>query len=151
MGSDKPLASGRDADVFALGNGRVLRRYRDGSDATAEAELMAYVAGHGFPVPAVYAVDGADIEMELLDGSTMLDALVAHILDTRSAAKMLADLHNTLRAVPTRTGRNHSDRVIHLDLHPQNVMVTSRGGAPLAAPRFGLVSTDNWAIYSMYA
>src|SRR5665647_261519 len=75
VGSDKPLASGRDADVFALGNGRVLRRYRDGSDATAEAELMAYVAGHGFPVPAVYAVDGADIEMELLDGSTMLDAL----------------------------------------------------------------------------
>ena len=85
---------------------------------------MAYVAGHGFPVPAVQSVD---IEMELLDGSTLLDALVADILDTRSAAKMLADLHNTLHALPTRTSRNHSDRLIHLDLHPENVMVTSRG------------------------
>lgn len=37
------IASGRDADVFALGDDRVLRRYRLGGDVGPEAELMAYV------------------------------------------------------------------------------------------------------------
>ena len=48
------LASGRDADVFALGEHTVLRRYRDGSDATREAELMRYVAAQNYPVPTVH-------------------------------------------------------------------------------------------------
>jgi hypothetical protein len=35
-----PLASGRDADVFAIDAGRVLRRYRTGGDVSAEARVM---------------------------------------------------------------------------------------------------------------
>jgi hypothetical protein len=51
---NEPFAAGREADVFALDDGRVLRRYRTGADATGEAEVMAYAAGLGFPVPEVF-------------------------------------------------------------------------------------------------
>lgn len=56
------IGRGRDADVYALGDGRVLRRYRPGGPAGAEAEarLMAYLAGQGFPVPHVYDAHGTD-------------------------------------------------------------------------------------------
>lgn len=39
------LASGRDADVFAIDALRVLRRYRDGSEVTAEAAVMRSARG----------------------------------------------------------------------------------------------------------
>ena len=58
MTSPVPLASGRDADVFAIGTARVLRRYRDGGDVAGEAAVMAYVGGLGYPVPNVYAAAG---------------------------------------------------------------------------------------------
>jgi glycolate oxidase len=46
------LARGRQAIVFGLGNGRVLRRYTvDGPSAEYEARLMRYREGEGYPVP----------------------------------------------------------------------------------------------------
>jgi hypothetical protein len=54
------LASGRDADVYLLADGRVLRRCR-GGDVTAEAELMRYVASLGYPVPPVHRAAGPDL------------------------------------------------------------------------------------------
>ncbi|WP_149828532.1 hypothetical protein [Streptomyces tailanensis] len=59
------LGAGRTADVYEIEDGAgeglgadgiawVLRRYRvDRGDATAEAEVMEYVRGHGYPVPCV--------------------------------------------------------------------------------------------------
>src|SRR4051794_1912989 len=120
------LATGRDADVFALGQHRVLRHYRDGGDTQPEAATMAYVAGHGYPVPEVYGADGPDLVMELLDGPTLADALGSGDVEIAAAAQLLADLHDRLHALPPRPGAGEG-RVIHLDLHPQNVMVTSRG------------------------
>jgi hypothetical protein len=49
------LASGRDADAFAVDPDRVLRRYRDGRDVTGEAEVMRHVRRFGYPVPELYA------------------------------------------------------------------------------------------------
>jgi hypothetical protein len=40
MNFSAPLASGRDADVFAIDADRVLRRYRDGGDVTAVARYL---------------------------------------------------------------------------------------------------------------
>jgi tRNA A-37 threonylcarbamoyl transferase component Bud32 len=119
------LGVGRDADVFALGDDRVLRRYRDGSDATAEADLMRYVGGFGFPVPQVYDATGPDLVLERLRGPTLLDALLAGSVDTATAAGWLSELHADLHALPART--SPADRILHLDLHPRNVMVESRG------------------------
>lgn len=87
-GAGRLLGSGRTADVYALdghddhdglddrdglgdgpgGGAWVLRRYRDGyGDAQAEAAVMEYVRGHGYPVPRVRAADArTDLVMERL-------------------------------------------------------------------------------------
>ncbi len=127
MTHGRPLASGRDADVFALGEHKVLRRYRDGGDVTVEAEVMRYVGGLGYPTPAVYETDGADLVMERLDGTTMTEALLSGRLDLAVGGAMLADLHTKLHALPARLSPAPDVRILHLDLHPDNVMVTRRG------------------------
>jgi aminoglycoside phosphotransferase (APT) family kinase protein len=125
------LATGRDADVFALGDDLVLRRYRDdGADAAAEAVIMRHVAAHGYPVPTVHRAGGTDLVMERLDGPTMMAAVNAGDVDPGRAARMLADLHDRLHRIPAltaRAGDSSHVRVIHLDLHPENVMLVARG------------------------
>jgi tRNA A-37 threonylcarbamoyl transferase component Bud32 len=122
-----PLASGRDADVFVVGQRRVLRRYRNGGDVAAEATVMAHVAGFGFPVPAVYEAQGTDLVMEQLDGPTMLSAVVAGDVDLTQAAFLLATLHHRLHELPARLSHDADVRILHMDLHPDNVMLTAHG------------------------
>jgi tRNA A-37 threonylcarbamoyl transferase component Bud32 len=124
VGPVMPFAAGREADVFALDDGRVLRRYRDGGDATREATLMAYLHDRGYPVPTVHSADGAEIVMERLDGPTMSEALLARTFSISEAATMLADLLSRLHHI---AGQSGSGTVGHYDLHPDNVLLTSRG------------------------
>ncbi|WP_432979395.1 phosphotransferase [Dactylosporangium sp. CA-233914] len=121
------LASGRDADVYALDELRVLRRYRRGGDVTAEAAMMRYVSDHGYPVPRVYSAEGADLVMERLDGPTMLQALSDGTLDLHSGATVLADLLERLHKVRVRSATDPGTRILHLDLHPENVVMTEGG------------------------
>lgn len=125
------LGSGRMADVFALDGRRVLRRYRDGADATAEAEVMAFVAEHGYPVPAVFpAPVGArrtDLVLERLTGPTMAAAVIGGELTPDDAGRILARLLNELHRIPARVSDAPGTRVLHLDLHPENVLLTPRG------------------------
>ncbi|GLH99250.1 phosphotransferase [Phytohabitans aurantiacus] len=121
------LGAGREADVFAIDEARVLRRYRNGGDVTAEAAVMAHVGGLGYPVPRVFEARGADMVLERLSGGTMLAAFQDGALGLDEGAGMLADLHRRLHALPPRLGRRPDDRVIHLDLHPENVIVTPTG------------------------
>lgn len=120
-----PIASGREADVFALDDRRVLRRYRRPADVTGEARVMAYVARFGYPVPVVYEARGADLVMERLDGPTMAAALLAGQLAMTAGASMLANLLQTLHELPTWPGAR--EQIVHLDLHPENVILTGRG------------------------
>ena len=52
------LGHGRSADVYDLGDGTVLRRYRPaavrGGLVEREAMVMRHLADSGFPVPAVH-------------------------------------------------------------------------------------------------
>jgi aminoglycoside phosphotransferase (APT) family kinase protein len=121
------MASGRDADVYALDAHRVLRRYRDGADATAEAAVMGHLGALGYPVPHVYSVDRAAMVLERLDGPTMLHALATGEISPHDGARQLADLQTRLHALPPRTSTNTRSRTLHGDLHPGNVMLTSRG------------------------
>ncbi len=87
------LASGRDADVFAVDELRVLRHYRTGGDVKHEMAVMAHAAAHGYPVPIVYEGAGTDMTLQRLDGPTLLDALTDSGIDINAAAEHLVDLH----------------------------------------------------------
>jgi aminoglycoside phosphotransferase (APT) family kinase protein len=123
----EPLASGRDADVFALDDRRVLRRYRRAADVTAEAAIMAHVGSYGYPVPDVYDAYGPDLIMERIDGPTMAQALIAGEIGVPDGAALLADLLGRLHEVPAPPGAAGGACVVHLDLHPENVMLTAAG------------------------
>ena len=141
MGTELPgtlLGSGRNADVYDIGGGRVLRRYRDGRDAAAvdrEARVMVHARAHGVPVPEVFEVDGSDIVMERAMGPTMLDVLGRHPWTLRRQARLLARLHETVHRAPALPGLRapcgDEDRgsqvLLHRDLHPMNVILTSAG------------------------
>jgi Ser/Thr protein kinase RdoA (MazF antagonist) len=119
------IAYGRDADVFALGPSRVLRRYRAGGDTTHEAAVMRHVASFGYPVPSVFEASGPDLVLERVAGPTLLAALVAGSVEARETAEVLGDLHARLHAVPPRAGAE--EPVVHLDLHPDNVILGPEG------------------------
>jgi aminoglycoside phosphotransferase (APT) family kinase protein len=121
------LASGRDADVYALDEHRVLRRYRAGGDVAAEAEVMRHLAAHGYPVPAVHVAQGSDLVLDRVDGPTMLAALRAGRLRPDEAGRTLAELHTALHVVPGRDPDAPERRILHLDLHPDNVILGARG------------------------
>ncbi|MER6949754.1 phosphotransferase [Nonomuraea sp. NPDC000554] len=123
------LASGRSADVYALDEGRVLRRYRSGHDATGEAVLMAHLSASGFPVPRVHPGGEArtDLVMDRLSGPTMAQALLSGSMAAEEGGETLARLLGHLHTVPARAGNGPGDRILHLDLHPENVLLTPEG------------------------
>ncbi|MEV2217371.1 phosphotransferase [Streptomyces sp. NPDC050997] len=121
------LATGWDADVFALDTQRVLRRYRGEGDVAAEASVMAHVGGLGFPLPWVYSASGGDLVLERLTGPTMLQALRAGEITAVAAAELLAGLLAQLHALPPQMPEKPGERPVHLDLHPANVMLEARG------------------------
>ncbi|MFJ5926843.1 phosphotransferase [Kitasatospora sp. NPDC092948] len=122
------IGTGRTADVWALKDGRVLRRYRDGLSADGEAEVMTHLAEHGYPVPAVWAAERPeDLIMERLGGPTMLDSLLAGTISPAAAGELLAELLRRLHEIPPRAAARAGDRMLHLDLHPDNVLLTAHG------------------------
>jgi aminoglycoside phosphotransferase (APT) family kinase protein len=125
------VGSGRAADVYDIGAGRVLRRYRVPFDVQAEAAVMRHLHRAGFPVPEIYDADGGDLVMERLDGHDMLAELGRKPWLVRRHGRTLAALHNRLHEIQAPPGlaaaSGSGDRVLHLDLHPGNVMLTSRG------------------------
>jgi tRNA A-37 threonylcarbamoyl transferase component Bud32 len=134
-----PFAAGREADVFALDDGRVLRRYRDGADATREAALMTYLHERDYPVPVIHSAEGSEIVMERLDGPTMAQALVAGAFTIAESATMMADLLRRLHEIPGPSG---DGTIGHYDMHPENVLLTSRGPVVIDWPNAREGSAD---------
>jgi aminoglycoside phosphotransferase (APT) family kinase protein len=126
------LAEGRDSEIFEHGPARVLRRARDGRSLVGEAEVMRHVREHGYPVPRVFDAGEGWLVMERLDGTDMLANMRRTPRGVTAAGTLLADLHRRLGAIPapawlTAGPGPAGDRVIHLDLHPLNVMSTPDG------------------------
>ena len=128
------IAVGREADIFEYGPGRVLRRSRESRSMAHEARAMTYLREQGYPVPAVEVIsdDGLELVMERIDGVSMVDAISKAPWTVRRQARTLADLHGRLHEIeapdflwPAPVG--HGDRVLHMDLHPLNVMLSSKG------------------------
>ncbi|MEU6282231.1 aminoglycoside phosphotransferase family protein [Streptomyces sp. NPDC047028] len=123
------LGSGRSADVYEIDDAWVLRRDRGGwGDAAAEGAVMAYVREHGYPVPRVRpSASRTDLVLERLSGPTMLAALTSGGIGPDEAGTLLARLLRQLHALPGRNPDDPAARVLHLDLHPDNVILTADG------------------------
>lgn len=125
------LAQGRAADVFEYGDGLVLRRYRTPHDCEYEAAVMRHVVAHGYPAPNVVEVHGGDIVMERVDGPTMLSDFSRRPWLVRRHARTLAELIRKLHAIPPPEWLvdklGGGDAIVHLDLHPDNVILTRNG------------------------
>lgn len=95
---------------------------------------MEYVRQHGYPVPAVEEIsaDGTDLVMERIDGPSMVAALGRRPWTVRRQGRLLAELHRRLHEIPAPdflppAPVGQGDRLVHLDLHPLNVILSPRG------------------------
>lgn len=156
------LASGRASAVYAIDERTVLRR--SGFDIANEARLMRYLREQGYPVPEVYAADGCEMRMERLHGPTLADELLTGRVEPAQCAELIRGLHDALhrieppawlptevRGVDLRGAQVHA--VLHLDLHPENILLTERGpqvidwtNAAAGDPHVDLAVT--WAIFA---
>jgi aminoglycoside phosphotransferase (APT) family kinase protein len=100
-----------------------------------EAKTMEYLRSRGYPVPAVddLSEDGTELVMERVYGRSMVDAISRSPWTVRKQGRVLADLHLQLHDVPAPEFLSASPvggigtRVLHLDLHPLNVMIARSG------------------------
>jgi tRNA A-37 threonylcarbamoyl transferase component Bud32 len=101
---------------------------------TSEARIMEYVRTQGYPVPVIDEIsdDGLDIVMERIEGLDMVATMSKRPWTIPRQGRVLAELHvqlhelsapEWLREAPVGRG----DRLVHLDLHPLNVIVGPRG------------------------
>jgi aminoglycoside phosphotransferase (APT) family kinase protein len=170
------IGSGRDADIYALGDSWILRRNRDGRSQREEAAVMAHLHAHGYPVPEIHPARDdcpADLIMQRVQGPTLMDAVLAGQVDAAEAGRMLADLLIRLHAVPLpdaadtdadaaatadadASGIPAADTaapetaILHLDLHPLNVLHTPAGPVVIdwANTRQGAPAHD-WAMSAL--
>jgi len=97
---------------------------------------MTHARAFGVPVPEVFGVSGSDIMMERVAGPTMLEVLARRPWTVRDQARLLARLHAQVHQVPVipelpapcddDAGRDR-EVLLHMDLHPQNVILTATG------------------------
>lgn len=152
------LAEGRDSEIFEHGPGRVLRRARDGRSLVREADVMRHVREHGYPAPEVFDAGEGWLVMERLDGRDMLADMRRTPRGVTTAAHQLAGLHRQLGEITAPEWMDAApgpdgDRVVHLDLHPLNVMSTADGLVVIdwANARRGDPATDVANTWSLLA
>jgi aminoglycoside phosphotransferase (APT) family kinase protein len=140
------IASGRAADVYAYGDGLVLRRYRTPHDTKYEAAVMRHVRDHGYPVPEVISASGRDMVMARVDGPTMLDDFAKHPWRLFDHARSLAELHTRLHSIPPPPWLvpklDGGNAIVHMDLHPLNVLITRTGPVVIDWSNAGLGHPD---------
>jgi aminoglycoside phosphotransferase (APT) family kinase protein len=99
----QPLALGRTAEIYAWGDGQILKLFRSstsGSQANYEAALTSKLEGAGLPVPAVrgvtYVRGRYGILFERLEGPTMLAELQRRPWLLPRLARLMAQLHSNI-------------------------------------------------------
>lgn len=125
------LAVGRANTIFAVGDDRVLRRAPDHRSFVAEARAMERIAASGYPVPRVHRVAPGEMVLDRVPGPTMLDDIGRRPWRLGAHARLLADLHHRLHQIRAPeelpAAPVPGPVVVHLDLHPQNVILSPSG------------------------
>jgi aminoglycoside phosphotransferase (APT) family kinase protein len=122
------IAAGRASEIFDLGDGRVLRRFKSGGNPEREALVMRHARDRGYPAPEVLEVTADSLVLEKVDGSTMWEAAGAEPSTVPTHAAVLAQLHRQLHEIEAPDGLAAAgDRLLHLDLHPENVILSRNG------------------------
>ena len=136
------IARGRNADVYLLNDTQVLRRLHTGAPDYPDVRFLRHLNALGFPTARVIEVDGTDLVMERLHGPNMFQALDAGEVTIAEGVHILLDLHATLHALPlpvyAQDGAGLTEAagivaaprgvcMLHLDLHPGNVLLTATG------------------------
>ena len=138
------LGRGRTADVYDLGDGRVLRRYREPRPALVQREVTAMRAlrAAGAPVPQVFDSNDTDIVMEKVRGRAMLDELKVRPWRAGRLGRQLGEVHLAVLQVVTEPldlpVAADGSTVLHLDYHPGNVMVDGSGAMVIDWTNAGL-------------
>jgi tRNA A-37 threonylcarbamoyl transferase component Bud32 len=116
--------------VYALDARTVLRRYRRRDVPAGEVAVMRYVRERGYPAPEVVSVDGADLVLERATGPTMRADFADRPWTLIRQARVLADLHRRLHRIAAPDwlqAIGPGGTVVHLDLHPENVLLHEKG------------------------
>lgn len=132
MATGRLLGSGRDAVVYEAGRGLVWRCYKDHRrDPSLEAELMCYLNERGFPCPKVVDVSGSALLIERISGHSLAQVLGRDPGRWGEGMDIVAALHRRLRETPApdwlRRVRPNGEAIVHMDLHPQNVLLSPSG------------------------
>ena len=91
---------------------------------------MRYVRERGYPAPEVMSVDGPDLVLERATGTTMAVDVLRRPWTIVRHARLLTDLHRRLHRIAAPEwlrAIGPGDAVIHLDLHPENVLLHGKG------------------------
>lgn len=158
MAVGEVIARGRDCEIVDLGDGQVLRRALNGRSLAVEASVMSFAHAAGVPVPRVSSVtaEGA-IVMSRVDGPVLADTVRSGARSIEEAARIVLGLHTLVNALAAPEGLASKglpgDRLLHLDLHVENIIMTAGGPVLLdwANARRGPAAADvamSWLIMS---
>jgi aminoglycoside/choline kinase family phosphotransferase len=99
-----------------------------------EARVMEYVRAEGYPAPRVEEVsqDGLAMVIQRIDGVDMVEAMRKRPWTIPRLGGVLAGLHERLHELAAPDWLHDApvgqgDRLLHLDLHPLNVMMSRDG------------------------
>ena len=101
------IGEGREAEMFAWGDGKILRLLRDPTRRVGvqwEAAAMQTARDRGLPVPAIYGIEEVmgrpGIIMERVDGTDLLTQISSRPWTLWKAGDILGEVHARLHSAP---------------------------------------------------
>ncbi|SEQ70255.1 tRNA A-37 threonylcarbamoyl transferase component Bud32 [Lentzea albida] len=113
--------------MFIRSDGLLVKRTRTGRDLRREAEMMSYLSGYGIPVPRVHEATEDELVMQYVPGPRMSEEIGRKPWLAGGLGAELADLHHRLDVIPAPDFLSGEGDLLHLDLHPGNVVLGPEG------------------------
>ncbi len=140
--SDPPIASGRTAEIYAWGEGRILKLLRPGFPPALvqqEEAITAFVRQAGIPAPEISAVVEVDerpgIVYERVDGPAMIAEMERHPFRMKQYAAQLAGLHAAIHArsySPAPAGAPRQKQILARQIRQAEVLPAAQRGEVLS-------------------